>query len=103
MHPQPAYGFFGFSAHLRNPQGFEQQYAHFVRRKSDSRDNSCRGKHGERDKRERKPPDKSKTIADNVIEHERRNMQQVNAECGGCKQNGKFGELAAGLKTGKSD
>ena len=30
-------------------------------------------------------------------------MQQVNAECGGCKQNGKFGELAAGLKTGKSD
>ena len=26
MHPQPAYGFFGFSAHLRNTQGFEQQY-----------------------------------------------------------------------------
>lgn len=103
MHPQPAYGFFGFSAHLRNTQGFEQQYAHFVRRKSDSQDNSCRGKHGERDQRERKPPDKSKTIADNVFEHERRNMQQVNAECGGCKQNGKFGELAAGLKTGKSD
>ena len=103
MHPQPAYGFFGFSAHLRNTQGFEQQYAHFVRRKSDSQDNSCRGKHGERDKRERKPPDKGKTIADNVFEHERRNMQQVNAECGGCKQNGKFGELAAGLKMGKSD
>ena len=103
MHPQPAYGVFGFSAHLRNTQGFEQQYAHFVRRKSDSQDNSCRGKHGERDKRERKPPDKGKTIADNVFEHERRNMQQVNAECGGCKQNGKFGELAAGLKTCKSD
>ena len=63
MHPQPAYGVFGFSAQLRNTQGFEQQYAHFVRRKSDSQDNSCRGKHGERDKRERKPPDKGNELS----------------------------------------